>query len=541
MSKQYLYDADARNRIAAGARKLADAVRVTLGPAGRNVIIQKSYGGPTVTRDGVTVAKEVELSDPFENMGAKLVTEASQRTNDTAGDGTTTATVLAESIYREGLKAIASGANPTLVKRGIDKAVDAVVETLKGLAKKLESRKQTEAVATISANHDVEIGRLLAEAVEKVGKDGVITVEEGKTTATVLEYVGGLQFDKGYLSPYFITDVKDLTAVLEDALILVHEKKISNLREFIPLLEKVAHSGKQLLVIAEEVEGEVLAALVVNRLRGVLKVCAVKAPGFGDRRKAMLEDIATLTGGTFVSEDLGVKLENLTLEHLGRAKKITVTKDATTIVEGGGAKKDVDARVVQIRAQIEKSTSDYDKEKLQERLARLQGGVAVVKVGATTEAELKEKKFRVDDALHATRAAVEEGIVPGGGVALIRCIAGLDKLTFDDDRRYGVNIIRRALEEPLRQIAGNSGVDGSIVAAKVKESQGPFGFNAATLQYEDLVKAGVIDPAKVVRTAIQNAASVSGLMLTTETLIAEKPKKDEKSSGGHEGHGHDYE
>ncbi len=526
MSKQYLYDVDARTRIAAGAKKLADAVRVTLGPAGRNVIIQKSYGGPTVTRDGVTVAKEVELSDPFENMGAKLVTEASQKTNDVAGDGTTTATVLAEAIYREGLKAIASGANPTLVKRGIDKAVAAVVETLAGLAKKLENRKQTEAVARISANHDVEIGKLLAEAVEKVGKDGVITVEEGKTTATILDYVGGLQFDKGYLSPYFITDVKDLTAVLEDALILVHEKKISNLREFIPLLEKVAHSGKQLLVIAEEVEGEALAALVVNRLRGVLKVCAVKAPGFGDRRKAMLEDIATLTGGTFISEDLGVKLENLTLEQLGRAKKITITKDATTIIEGAGAKKDVEARVVQIRAQIEKSTSDYDKEKLQERLAKIQGGVAVIKVGGTTETELKEKKYRVDDALHATRAAVEEGIVPGGGVALVRCIPTVEALRLSGDERAGADIVRRALEEPLRQIVRNTGVEGSVVLDDVRAAQGDRGFDAKEGKMVSMYDAGIIDPVKVVRCALQNAASIAGLMLTTETLITDL--KDEK-------------
>jgi len=528
MSKQYLYDVDARTRIAVGAKKLADAVRVTLGPAGRNVIIQKSFGGPTVTRDGVTVAKEVELTDPFENMGAKLVTEASQKTNDVAGDGTTTATVLAEAIYREGLKSIASGANPTLVKRGIDKAVAVVVAALAGQAKKLENRKQTEAVARISANHDVEIGRLLAEAVEKVGKDGVITVEEGKTTATVLEYVGGLQFDKGYLSPYFITDVKDLTAVLEDALILVHEKKIANLREFIPLLEKVAHSGKQLLVIAEEVEGEALAALVVNRLRGVLKVCAVKAPGFGDRRKAMLEDIATLTGGTFISEDLGVKLENLTLEHLGRAKKVTITKDATTIVEGAGAKKDVDARVAQIRAQIEKSTSDYDKEKLQERLAKIQGGVAVVKVGGTTETELKEKKYRVDDALHATRAAVEEGIVPGGGVALVRCIGAVEAMKLSGDERSGADIVRRALEEPLRQIVRNSGVEGTVVLDDVRAAEGDRGYDAKEGKMVSMYDAGIIDPVKVVRCALQNAASIAGLMLTTETLITDL--KDEKKA-----------
>jgi chaperonin GroEL len=528
MPKQYLFDADARSRIAAGARKLADAVRVTLGPAGRNVVLQKSFGGPTVTRDGVTVAKEVELPDPFENMGAKLVTEAAQKTNDVAGDGTTTATVLADAIYREGLKVVASGANPTEVKRGIDKAVAAVVAALADLSKKVESRKQTEAVATISANHDREIGRLLAEAVEKVGKDGVITVEEGKSTETVLDYVGGLQFDKGYLSPYFITDVKELKCVLEDAFVLLHEKKVSNLREFIPLLEKVAHAGKPLLVVAEDVEGEALAALVVNRLRGVLKVCAVKAPGFGDRRKAMLEDVAVVTGGRFVSEDLGLSLENLTLEHLGRARKVTVTKDATTIVEGAGQAKAVEARVAQIRAQVEKSTSDYDREKLQERLAKIQGGVAVVKVGATTETELKEKKYRVDDALHATRAAVEEGIVPGGGVALVRCIPALASLRAPGDERAGVEIVRRALEEPLRQIASNAGHEGSVVVDEVKKASGDRGFDAKEGRFASLYEAGVIDPTKVVRSALQNAASVAGLMLTTETLVTDL--KDEKKA-----------
>jgi chaperonin GroEL len=531
MPKQYLFDVDARARIATGARKLADAVRVTLGPAGRNVVIQKSFGGPTVTRDGVTVAKEVELPDPFENMGAKLVTEAAQKTNDVAGDGTTTATVLAEAIYREGLKVVSSGANPTQVKRGIDKAVAAVVEALKGLSKKVESRKQTEAVATISANHDREIGKLLAEAVEKVGKDGVITVEEGKSTQTVLDYVGGLQFDKGYLSPYFITDVKELKCVLEDALVLLHEKKISNLREFIPLLEKVAHAGKSLLVVAEDVEGEALAALVVNRLRGVLKVCAVKAPGFGDRRKAMLEDVAVLTGGTFVSEDLGLSLENLTLEQLGRAKKVTVTKDATTIVEGAGAAKAVEARVAQIRAQLEKSTSDYDKEKLQERLAKLLGGVAVIKVGATTETELKEKKYRVDDALHATRAAVEEGVVPGGGVALVRCIGAVERLRLEGDEKSGADIVRRCLEEPLRQIVSNAGFEGSVVVDEVRQASGDRGFDAKEGKAAPLYEAGIIDPTKVVRSALQNAASVAGLMLTTETLVTDL-KDDKKAALG---------
>ena len=531
MSKQYLFDTDARNRIAAGAKRLADAVRVTLGPAGRNVILQKSYGGPTVTRDGVTVAKEVELSDPFENMGAKLVTEASQKTNDIAGDGTTTATVLAESIYREGLKVIVSGANPTSVKRGIDKAVEAVVEALQKMSKKLENRRQTEAVATISANHDAEIGRLLAEAVDKTGKDGVITVEEGKARETVLEYVPGLQFDKGYLSPYFITDVKDLKVVLEDAYILYHEKKIANLREFIPLLEKVAHAGRSLLVIAEDVEGEALAALVVNRLRGVLKVAAVKAPGFGDRRKSMLEDMAVLTGGQFISEDLGLKLENLTLEQLGRAKKVTITKDFTTIVEGAGAKKDVEARCGQIRAQVEKSTSDYDKEKLQERLARLQGGVAVVKVGATTEAELQEKKYRVDDALHATRAAVEEGIVPGGGVALLRCAGAIDALRVSGDERSGADIVRRALEEPLRQIVRNAGLEGAVIVDEVRSATGDRGFDAKECKMVSMYEAGIIDPTKVVRCALQNAASIAGLMLTTETLITDL-KEDKRAAQG---------
>ena len=528
MSKQYLYDVDARTRIAVGAKKLADAVRVTLGPAGRNVIIQKSFGGPTVTRDGVTVAKEVELTDPFENMGAKLVTEASQKTNDVAGDGTTTATVLAEAIYREGLKSIASGANPTLVKRGIDKAVAVVVSTLAGQAKKLENRKQTEAVARISANHDVEIGRLLAEAVEKVGKDGVITVEEGKTTATVLEYVGGLQFDKGYLSPYFITDVKDLTAVLEDALILVHEKKIANLREFIPLLEKVAHSGKQLLVIAEEVEGEALAALVVNRLRGVLKVCAVKAPGFGDRRKAMLEDIAILTGGEMIAEDLGIKLENVTLPMLGRAKRVRIEKENTTIIDGSGAKKDIEGRVQQIKAQIEETTSDYDREKLQERLAKLAGGVAVIRVGGASEIEVKEKKDRVDDSLNATRAAVEEGILPGGGVALLRAVKALEGVGgANPDQKTGVDIVRRALTSPARQIVDNAGGDGAVVVGKLVEAKDyAYGFDAQNGDYADMVKAGIIDPTKVVRTALQDAASVAGLLITTEAMIAELPKKE---------------
>jgi chaperonin GroEL len=527
MAKQYLYDAEARQRIAAGAKRLADAVKVTLGPAGRNVISQRSFGAPLVTRDGVTVAKEVELQDPFENMGAKLVTEAAQKTNDVAGDGTTSATVLAETILREGLKAVASGAAPIALKRGIEKAVETVTAELQKLSKKVSSRDQKAAVATISANHDTVVGNLLADAVEKVGKDGVITVEEGKSTETVLEFVDGLQFDKGFLSPYFITDPKELKCVLEDAFVLLHEKKLSNLRELIPVLESVAHSGKPLLIVAEDVEGECLAALVVNRLRGALKVCAVKAPGFGDRRKAMLEDVAILTGGAFLSEDLGTKLENVKLAELGTAKKIIVTKDATTISEGGGRKKEIQARIEQIRGQVAKTTSDYDKEKLQERLAKLQGGVAVIKVGAPTEAELKERKYRVEDALNATRAAVEEGIVPGGGVALVRCIEALDALKVKGaDERMGVAIVRRALEAPLRQIAANAGEEGGVIVDEVRSQGGSRGWDAKERRYVDMYAAGIIDPAKVVRSALQNAASIAGLMLTTETLITElKDKK----------------
>jgi chaperonin GroEL len=529
MPKQYLYDTDARERIASGVRQLADAVRVTLGPAGRNVICQKSFGGPIVTRDGVTVAKEVELPDPFENMGAKLATEAAQKTNDVAGDGTTTATVLADAILREGLKAVAAGAQPIALKRGIDKAVAAVTARIGEISKKVTSREQKAAVATISANHDATIGELLAEAVDKVGQDGVITVEEGKSTETVLDFVDGMQFDKGFLSPYFITDTKDLSCVLEDAYVLLYEKKLSNLREFIPLLETVAHSGRPLLIVAEDVEGECLAALVVNRLRGALRVCAVKAPGFGDRRKAMLEDLAALTGGTFISEDLGLELENVTLSQLGSVKKVTVTKDATTVSEGGGKKKDVQARIAQIRAQIEKSTSDYDTEKLQERLAKLQGGVAVVKVGAPTELELKEKKYRVEDALNATRAAVEEGIVPGGGVALIRCIEALEKLrVVGDDERMGVAIVRRALEAPLRQIAANAGEEGSVIVDEVRTGAAARGWDAKERRFGNMVEAGIIDPAKVVRAGLQNAASIAGMILTTETLITDL--KDEKES-----------
>ena len=540
-AKEIVFSSSARSEIAKGLNLLANAVKVTLGPRGRNVVIEKSWGSPTVTKDGVTVAKEVEIENKFQNMGAQMVKEVASKTSDVAGDGTTTATVLAQAIYNEGAKLVAAGLNPMDLKRGIDAAVASVVEQIKAMAVPTKGKEDIAQVGTISANGDSEIGNMIAEAMKKVGKEGVITVEEAKTMHSELDVVEGMQFDRGYLSPYFVTDSERMEVVLNDAYILAHEKKISNMKELLPVLEQVAKQGKPLLIIAEDVDGEALATLVVNKLRGTLQICAVKAPGFGDRRKAMLQDIAALTGGQAITEDLGLKLENVTLSDLGRAKRISVDKDNTTIVEGAGQKDAIDARVKTIRREIEETTSDYDREKLQERLAKLVGGVAVIRVGAATEVEMKEKKARVEDAMYATRAAVEEGIVPGGGVALVRSIAALDKLTFDDDRRYGVNIIRRALEEPLRQIAGNAGTDGSIVASKVKEGKDSYGFNAATLQYEDLVKAGVIDPAKVVRTAIQNAASVSGLMLTTETLIAEKPKKEEKAGGGHEGHGHDYE
>jgi chaperonin GroEL len=540
-AKEIIFSSGARSEIAKGLNLLANAVKVTLGPRGRNVVIEKSWGAPTVTKDGVTVAKEVEIENKFQNMGAQMVKEVASKTSDVAGDGTTTATVLAQAIYNEGAKLVAAGLNPMDMKRGIDAAVHLVVEEIKKMSTPTKGKDDIAQVGTISANGDVEIGNMIAEAMKKVGKEGVITVEEAKTLHSELDVVEGMQFDRGYLSPYFVTDSERMEVVLNDCFILSHEKKISNMKELLPVLEQVAKQGKPLLIIAEDVDGEALATLVVNKLRGTLQVCAVKAPGFGDRRKAMLQDIAALSGGQAVTEDLGLKLENLTLADLGRAKKIQVDKDNTTIIEGAGKKEAIEARVKTIRREVEETTSDYDREKLQERLAKLVGGVAVIRVGAATEVEMKEKKARVEDAMYATRAAVEEGIVAGGGVALVRTIAALDKLTFDDDRRYGVNIVRRALEEPLRQIAGNSGVDGSIVAAKVKEGSGAFGFNAQTLVYEDLIKAGVIDPAKVVRTAIQNASSVAGLMLTTETLIAEKPKKEEKSAGGHAGHGHDYE
>nr|HEX4318307.1 chaperonin GroEL [Kofleriaceae bacterium] len=540
-AKEIIFSSSARNEIAKGLNLLANAVKVTLGPRGRNVVIEKSWGAPTVTKDGVTVAKEVEIENKFQNMGAQMVKEVASKTSDVAGDGTTTATVLAQAIYNEGAKLVAAGLNPMDLKRGIDQSVAAVVEEIKKMATPTKGKEDIAQVGTISANGDTEIGEMIAEAMKKVGKEGVITVEEAKTLTSELDVVEGMQFDRGYLSPYFVTDSERMECVLNDCYILSHEKKISNMKELLPVLEQVAKQGKPLLIIAEDVDGEALATLVVNKLRGTLQVAAVKAPGFGDRRKAMLQDIAALTGGQAVTEDLGYKLENLTINDLGRAKRISIDKDNTTIIEGAGKKEAIEARVKTIRREVEETTSDYDREKLQERLAKLVGGVAVIRVGAATEVEMKEKKARVEDAMYATRAAVEEGIVPGGGVALIRALKALDKLTFEDDRRYGVQIVRRALEEPLRQIAGNAGVDGSIVAAKVKDGSGAFGFNAAKLEYEDLVKAGVIDPAKVVRTAIQNAASVSGLMLTTETLIAEKPKKEDKSGGGHAGHGHDYE
>jgi chaperonin GroEL len=535
MAKQIVYSESARHALLRGVNQLADAVKVTLGPKGRNVVLDKKFGSPTITKDGVTVAKEIDLKDPLENLGARMVREVASKTSDIAGDGTTTATVLSQAIIREGSKNVAAGANPMALKRGIDRAVEAVVEELKTLSRPVSGNMVAQ-VGTISANSDETIGRIIAEAMEKVGKDGVITVEEAKTMETSLEVVEGMQFDRGYLSPYFVTDPERMEAALENPVILIHEKKISSLKDMLPVLEKVAQSGQPLLVIAEDVEGEALATLVVNKLRGTLKVAAVKAPGFGDRRKAMLEDIAVLTGGKAITEDLGIKLENLSLQDLGRAKKVTIDKDNTTIVEGAGTRKAIEGRVKQIRTQIEETTSDYDREKLQERLAKLVGGVAVIKVGAATESEMKEKKARVEDAMHATKAAVEEGIVPGGGVALLRASATLDKLAkdFDEDQRLGVEIIRRACEEPVRWIAQNAGLEGSIVAAKVREAkERDFGFNAATETYEDLVKAGVIDPTKVVRSALQNAASIAGLLLTTEALVSELPEEKKPAAAPH--------
>src|SRR3982075_748777 len=534
-AKELHFNTDARAALKRGVDQLAEAVKVTLGPKGRNVVIDKKFGAPTVTKDGVTVAKEIELSDPLENMGAQMVKEVATKTSDNAGDGTTTATVLAQAIFREGLKNVTAGSNPMAIKRGIDKAVIAVIEELKKISVPTTGKKEIAQVGSISANNDMEIGNLIAEAMEKVGKDGVITVEEAKGLDTTLETVEGMQFDRGYVSPYFVTDPEKMEAVLEDPYILIHDKKISSMKDLLPVLEKVAQQGKPLLIIAEDVDGEALATLVVNKLRGTLKVAAVKAPGFGDRRKAMLQDIAILTGGKVISEDLGIKLEGVKIEDLGTAKRVTIDKDNTTIVDGGGKSSDIEGRVKEIRAQIEKTTSDYDREKLQERLAKLVGGVAVIKVGAATETEMKEKKARVEDAMHATRAAVEEGIVPGGGVALSRCVAALDKLKVEGDEQIGVNIVKRAIQEPLRQIAENAGQEGAIVLGKVNDSKdNNYGYNARSGEYEDLVKAGVLDPTKVVGTALQNAGSIASLMLTTEALVAEIPeeKKGDPVGGG---------
>ena len=527
-AKQLIFEDAARQKILRGVEILSRAVKATLGPKGRNVVIDKKFGSPTVTKDGVTVAKEVELPDPYENMGAQMVKEVASKTSDTAGDGTTTATVLAESIYKEGLKNVTAGSNPIYLKRGIDKAVEAAVEDLKKISKKVSDREEIRQVAAVSANWDFEIADKIADAMDKVGKDGTITVEEAKSIETTLEVVEGMQFDKGYLSPYFVTNAESMEAVLEDAYVLIHEKKITVLNDLLPLLQTVAKSGKPLLIIAEEVEGEALAALVVNKIRGVLNVCAVKAPGFGDRRKAILEDIAILTGGKCLTEDLGIKLENVTMSDLGKAKRITIDKENTTIVEGSGKAADIQGRVKQIRRQIDETTSDYDREKLQERLAKLAGGVAVINVGAATETEMKEKKARVEDALHATRAAVEEGIVAGGGVALLRCIKAIEGVKLEGDEAVGAQIVRRAVESPLRQLAANSGVDGGVVVQKVLEGKGNFGYNVASGDYEDLVKAGVVDPTKVTRIALQNASSIAGLLLTTEAMITEIPEKKDK-------------
>ncbi len=525
-AKQLKFNEDARQALLVGIEKLSNAVKVTLGPRGRNVVLDKKFGSPLITKDGVTVAKEISLDDPYENMGAQMVKEVASKTSDNAGDGTTTATVLAESIFREGLKVVAAGANPMDLKKGIDKAVACAIEELAKITKKIENRQEISQVATISANGDKTIGDIIADAMEKVGKDGTITVEEAKGIETSLDVVEGMQFDKGYLSPYFVTDQETMECVLENPFILIHEKKISNLKDMLPLLEKVAQSSGSLLIIAEDVEGEALATLVVNRIRGILKCAAVKAPGFGDRRKAMMEDIAVLTGGKFISEDLGIKLENINISDLGRAKKVTVDKENTTIVEGIGKPSDIKCRVSQIKLQIDESTSDYDREKLQERLAKLAGGVAVIKVGAATEIEMKEKKARVEDALHATRAAVEEGIVPGGGVALLRTLPALKALKLDGDEKIGANIIIKAVEAPLRQLSYNAGLEGSVIIQSVLEGEKAFGFDIDKNEYTDLVKAGIIDPKKVTRTAIQNASSIAGLLLTTETMITEIPEKE---------------
>ncbi|HEV8551289.1 MAG TPA: chaperonin GroEL [Polyangiaceae bacterium] len=537
-AKEIVYQEKARNLVLAGVNALADAVKVTLGPRGRNVVIEKSFGSPTITKDGVTVAKEIELENKFENMGAQMVREVASKTSDVAGDGTTTATVLAQAIFREGSKLVAAGHNPMEIKRGIDKAVELLVEELKKMAKSTKDPNEIAQVGTISANGDTTIGKLLSEAMEKVGKEGVITVEEAKSAETALDVVEGMQFDRGYLSPYFVTDPERMEVSLEDAYVLLSEKKISNMKDLLPVLEAIARQQKPLLIIAEDVDGEALATLVVNKLRGTLQCAAVKAPGFGDRRKEMLKDIAILTGGQVIAEELGLKLENVTITDLGQVKRVKIDKENTTLVDGGGKKDKIKGRQQEIRNQIENTTSDYDREKLQERLAKLVGGVAVIKVGAATEVEMKEKKARVEDALHATRAAVEEGIVAGGGVALIRAQKALEGLKVNEEQQAGVRIITRSIEEPLRQIVGNAGEEGSIVVQKVREGKGNFGFNAATGTYGDLVAEGVIDPVKVVRSALQNAASVAGLMLTTEALVAEKPKEEKAAAGGHAGHGH---
>ncbi len=536
-AKQLQFDENARHALLRGVEKLARAVKATLGPSGRNVILDKKFGSPTITKDGVTVAKEIELEDPYENMGAQLVREVASKTSDIAGDGTTTATVLAESIYKEGLKNVTAGANPTSLQRGINKAVEAIVAELARISKKVKDRTEIAQVATVSANWDSAIGNIIADAMDKVGKDGTITVEEAKSIETTLDVVEGMQFDKGYISPYFVTNAESMETLLDNPYMLIFEKKISSLKDLLPVLEKEAKTGKPLLIIAEDVEGEALATLVVNKLRGTINVCAVKAPGFGDRRKAMMEDIAILTGGRCITEDLGIKLENITLEDLGRAKRVTIDKENTTIVEGTGKQADIQGRVNQIRRQIEETTSDYDREKLQERLAKLAGGVAVINVGAATETEMKEKKARVEDALHATRAAVEEGIVPGGGLALIRAQKALDSVQLEGDELIGLQIIRRAIEAPLRQLADNAGLEGALIVSETKRRKGNEGLNIATGEYVDLVKAGVVDPTKVTRSALQNAASISGLLLTTECVITEMPEKNKPAGGGGD-HGH---
>jgi len=528
MAKQLLYSDEARRKVLSGVEQLSAAVKITLGPKGRNVVLDKKFGSPTITKDGVSVAKEIDLEDPFENMGAQMVKEVAEKTSDTAGDGTTTATILAEAIYREGLKNVTAGANPMALKRGIEKAVEKVVEELKKLSTPIKDKKEVAQVASIAANCDTTIGDLIAEAMDKVGKDGVITVEEAKSTATTLEVVEGMQFDQGYLSPYFVTDAERMEVLLEDPYILIYEKKISSIKDILPLLEKIARVGKPLLIIAEEVEGEALATLVVNKIRGTFAACAVKAPGYGDRRKSMLEDIAVLTNGKAITEDLGIKLENIDLEDLGRAKRIKVDKENTTIVEGAGKTSAINGRIAQIKKQIEDTDSDYDKEKLQERLAKLAGGVAVINVGAATETEMKEKKARVEDALHATRAAVEEGIIPGGGVGLIRAIPALEKMKLEGDEKIGVDIVKRSLEEPIRQLANNAGLEGSVVVQRVKQEKTNIGYDVNQDAYVDMIDAGVIDPTKVTRSALQNASSIAALLLTTETVVTEKPEKEEK-------------